>query len=265
MRRTSVENFKGGVGKTSTTTNLAMYLASQGRRVLVVDGDRQGNATTVLLRTKQRPAITLTHVLREEKVLTDAIYEATAAPDLLGQRERLYIVPADSNLDKAVTHLKDTPAANETLRDQLDGLRGEIDIVLFDHPGAYTQVMYALLLASDDMLVPCELEPFSVDGIEDMVVKLKSELRKHMIRNAGIIPYNTDYRKDMTTSYLNDLKANFGDLVLNEIHTDTTVSNAQDDNLTVFEYDQLHHKKSNAARDFKVLGDVYLRQMETKA
>jgi chromosome partitioning protein len=265
MRRTSIENFKGGVGKTSTTTNLAIYLAGQGRRVLVVDGDRQGNATTVLLRTKQRPAITLTHVLREEKGLTDAIYEATPAPEAPGQRERLYIVPADSNLDKAVTHLKDTPAANETLRDQLDALSDEIDIVLFDHPGAYTQVMYALLLASDDMLIPCELEPFSVDGIEDMVVKLKSELRKHMIGNAGIIPYNTDYRKDMTTSYLNDLKTNFGDLVLSEIHTDATVSNAQDDSLTVFEYDQLHHKRSNAARDFKILGDIYLRQMETKA
>lgn len=265
MRRTSIENFKGGVGKTSTTTNLAVYLASAGKRVLVVDGDRQGNATTVLLRSKQRPAITLTHVLREEKALTDAIYEATAAPDLPGQRERLYIVPADSNLDKAVTHLKDTPAANETLCDQLDTLKDDIDIVLFDHPGAYTQVMYALLLASDDMLIPCELEPFSVDGIEDMVTKLKIELRKHMVRNAGIIPYNTDYRKDMTAAYMGDLRASFGDLVLSEIHTDATVSNAQDDNLTVFEYDQLHRRKSNAARDFRVLGDLYLRQMETTA
>jgi chromosome partitioning protein len=108
-RRTSIENCKGGVGKTSTATNLAIYLASQGRRVLVVDGDRQGNATTVLLRTKQRPAITLTHVLREEKELTDAIYEAAPVAELPGLRERVYIVPADSNLDKAVTHLKDTP------------------------------------------------------------------------------------------------------------------------------------------------------------
>jgi len=265
MRRTSIENFKGGVGKTSTATNLAVYLAGRGKRVLVVDGDRQGNATTVLLRSKQRPAITLTHVLREDKALTDAIYEATPAPELPGLRERLYIVPADSNLDKAVTHLKDTPAANETLRDQLDALRDEIDIVLFDHPGAYTQVMYALLLASDDMLIPCELEPFSVDGIEDMVVKLKSELRKHMIRNAGIIPYNTDYRKDMTAAYMSDLQGSFGDLVLSEIHTDATVSNAQDDHLTVFEYDQLHRRKSNAARDFGKLGDVYLKQMEVIA
>jgi chromosome partitioning protein len=264
MRRTSIENFKGGVGKTSATTNLAIYLAGQGKRVLVVDGDRQGNATTVLLRTKQRPAITLTHVLKEEKPLTDAIYEATHTPGLPGLRDRLYIVPADSNLDKAVTHLKDTPAANEGLRDQLDALQDEIDIVLFDHPGAYTQVMYALLLASDDMLIPCELEPFSVDGIEDMVVKLKSELRKHMIRNAGIIPYNTDYRKEMTDAYKTDLQANFGDLVLTEIHTDATVSNGQDDHLTVFEYDLLHHRKSNAARDFRALGDVYLRQMEAK-
>lgn len=265
MRKTSIENFKGGVGKTSVATNLAVYLASQGKRVLVIDGDRQGNATSVLLRTKKRPDITLTHVLREEKELTEAIYEAVPVAELPSSRERLYVVPADTNLDKAVSHLKDTPAAIEALQDQLEALNDEIDIVLFDHAGAYTQVMYALLLASDDMLIPCELEPFSVDGIEDMVGKLKFELRKHMVRNAGIIPYNTDYRKDMTAAYLSDIQNTFGDLVLSEIRTDATVSNAQDDNLTVFEYDQLHRRKSNAARDFKRLGDVYLRQMEVNA
>jgi len=263
MRRTSTLNFKGGVGKTSMTINVGHYLASQGKRVLVIDGDRQGNATTVLLRTKKRPAITLTHVLKEEKILTDAIYEAANVPDVPQfTRENLYIVPSDFSLDKAVIHLKETPASNEALRDQLDDLEGQIDIVLFDHAGAYTQVMYALLLASRDMLIPCELEPFSVDGIEDIITKLKGELRRHIIKNAGIIPYNTDYRRDMTASYLQELRENFGDLVLPEVRTDSTVSNAQDDNLTVFEYDQRRKRKSQAAQDYKQLGDYLIAQGE---
>jgi chromosome partitioning protein len=263
MRRTSILNFKGGVGKTSLTTNVGHYLASQGKRVLIIDGDRQGNASTVLLRTKERPALTLTHVLKEEIPLRDAIYEAASVPDVPQYtRENLYIVPSDFSLDKAVTYLKETPAANEALREQLDELEGQIDIVLFDHAGAYTQVMYALLLASHDMLIPCELEPFSVDGIADIIKKLKGELRRHSINNAGIIPYNTDYRRDMTSSYLEELRTTFGDLVLPEIHTDSTVSNAQDDNLTVFEYDQRKKRKSQAAQDYKRLGDYLITEGE---
>jgi cellulose biosynthesis protein BcsQ len=107
------------------------------------------------------------------------------------------------------------------------------------------------------------LEPFSVDGIQDILTKLKGELRKHVIKNSGLVPYNTDYRRDMTTSYLQELRENFGDLILPEIRTDSTVSNAQDDNLTVFEYDQRRKRKSQAAQDYKRLGDYLLAQENT--
>ncbi len=237
MRKISVLNFKGGTGKSSLCENLSHALALQGKRILVIDGDRQGNASSTLLARRVTP--TLTQVLMEDATLQEAIYEA---------RENLFIVPSDTDLDKASSYLNATPGAFDVLKDAIAEL-SDYDFILFDHAGAYTHVMQALLLASAEMLIPCELEPYATTGLFSMFEKLKKALRKHIIKNTGIIPYAVDMRYAMSRIYLAQLKDAFGDLMTAPIRTDSTVPRAQSLHQTVFEYDD----KSHAAEDFRTL------------
>ena len=181
MRVISILNFKGGTGKSSLAENLSYALSQLGHRVLVIDADRQGNASSTLLAKRATP--TLTQVIQEEIPLAQAMFQA---------RENLFVVPSDSDLDKASSYLNTTPEAFSTLKDALQELES-LDYIFIDHAGAYTPVMQAALLASSEMLVPCELEPYATQGLFSMFDKLKRTLRKHVIRNAGIIPYKALY------------------------------------------------------------------------
>ncbi|MFL5591012.1 MAG: ParA family protein [Ktedonobacteraceae bacterium] len=239
MRIISILNFKGGTGKSSLAENLSHALALHGQRVLVIDADRQGNASTTLL--AKRSPHTLTQVIKEEIPLEQAIFQA---------RENLYVVPSDSDLDKASTYLSTTPESYDTLKDAIQALTN-FDCVFIDHAGAYTPVMQAALFASGEMLVPCELEPYATQGLFSMFDKLKRTLRKHVIHNAGIIPYNVDLRYTMARRYLQEMRETFGDLITAPIRTDSTVPRAQSVRQTVFEYDP----KSRVAEDFRTLAE----------
>jgi chromosome partitioning protein len=108
------------------------------------------------------------------------------------------------------------------------------------------------------MLVPCEMEPYATQGLFNMFDKLKQVLRKHVIRNAGIIPYSVDLRYSMTRQYMNELRETFGELVTAPIRTDATVPRAQSVKQTVFEYDP----KSKAADDFMTLAEDIIAETQ---
>ena len=114
MKRISILNFKGGVGKTSISTNSAHKLAMMGYKVLLIDCDIQANASN-LIPQKDRKPTTLTHVLKGEATFEDTIQKA---------RENLYLIAADSNLDKAANHIvRDgtTPRGRERTRTRNSG------------------------------------------------------------------------------------------------------------------------------------------------
>lgn len=239
MRVISILNFKGGTGKSSLAENLSHALALSGARVLVIDADRQGNASTTLLKGQASP--TLTNVLKNEATLQQAIRQA---------RDNLYVVPSDTNLDEASSYILLHRKAYSTLRIALEQLP-TFAYVFFDHAGAYTPVMEAALLASDEMLIPCELESYAVQGLFSMFAKLQDTLSDHTLRNSGIIPYNIDLRYTMARQYLKELRQEFHDLVTAPIRTDATVPRAQSVQQTVFEYDP----RSKVAEDFRTLAE----------
>lgn len=241
-------NFKGGTGKTTLVENLSDALRRKGKRVLVIDGDRQTNSSTTLLKGHHTP--TLTDVLTSRVALQDAMIEAK--PDL-------FVVPAGGDLDEAATHIITHRPAYYIVRRALEKLSG-FDFVLIDHAGAYTPVMEALLLASDAMLIPCELEPYAVGGLFSMFEKLENTLTDHSLKNGGIIPYNVDLRYGMTRQYLNELREEFGDLVTASVRTDALVKNAQSVQMTIFEYEEEYNEKSRAADDFRTLADDFIEE-----
>jgi chromosome partitioning protein len=252
MRRTSIVNFKGGTGKTSVTTNLGHALARSGKTVLVIDGDRQSNLTTTLL--GKRVKLSLSDVITGRVELTDAIYEA---------RPNLYVISSSTDLDHVSTYLKDHHRSYYIVRDALLQLEEKLDVVLFDQAGMYSPIMDTLLTASNEMLIPCELEPYAVQGLFDMFDKLERELGQKL-RNVGIIPYNTDMTKKMTGAYMQEMLQTFGNLVTDPVRTDAAVSYAQSVKMTIFEYAEKYRVKSRAAEDFTMLAHYYLELTEER-
>ncbi len=244
MRKISVLNFKGGVGKTSLATNLSYALAMRGARVLLVDCDLQANASSILPE-KREP--TLTQVLKGEAAFSAAIQPA---------RERLDVVPSDKNLNEAANHILAVGMGGyNTLRRAVKNLAG-YDFVFFDHSPSYSPVTETGLLASDEMLIPCELAPFAVQGLINMIDKLSETLSglDHELSMIGIVPFKLDKRYAITERYHTSLQKRFGERVIHPVRTDSTISRAQSLGQTVFEYDS----KSNAAEDFTVLAELLL-------
>jgi len=244
-RRISILNFKGGTGKSSLAENLSYALALRGRRVLVVDCDRQHNSSTTLLAASSPEPPTLTQVLKREAEITKAIRQA---------RQRLDVLPSDTDLDTASSYLLIHHQTFKALGKATRQL--EYDYILYDHAGAYTPVMEAVLLASDEMLIPCELEAYAVQGLFDMFGKLRETLEDHEIKNSGIIPYAVDMRFSITGQYLEELREEFGELVLPSIRTDGGITLAQSHQQTIFEYEAEQKIRSRAADDFRELAHI---------
>jgi chromosome partitioning protein len=237
MRKISMLNFKGGVGKSTITTNLGHALALSGRRVLIVDCDLQANASS-LLAANAPP--TLTQVLKGEAKLPAAIRTA---------RERLDVLPSDHELNTAAAYIASQGRrAYYVLRNAMRELAG-YEVVLYDLSPSYNQVTEAVLLASDELLIPCELAPFSIDGLVQMLTKLEQDMVDHELPIAGIIPSKIDLRYAMSARYLDSFKRNFGERVTPGIRTDADILKAQVHKQTIFEY----NPASKAARDFKAL------------
>lgn len=246
MRRISFLNFKGGVTKTTTATNLAYALSQDGANVVLIDCDRQCNATSMLPPEVQVEA-TLLEVLRGQTSLIRAMYEA---------RPGLYIVPAHNDLHLASKYLtvEGNPRVFKALQRSVISLEG-VDYVFFDHQPSVTPITEAALLASDEIIIPVVMESYSVMGLVDMIQKLTEEILpnwEHEVRITGIVPCDLDYRKSMTTKYIESLKKQFGALVLPGIRTDAQVSKSQSLGKSVLEYDP----QAKAAEDYRALARI---------
>ena len=246
MKRISILNFKGGGGKTAISTNSAHKLALLGHKVLLIDCDIQANASN-LIPQKDRMPKTLTHVLRGEATFEETIQKA---------RENLYLIAADSNLDKAANHIVISGIKGyKLLRNATKNLSG-FDFVIFDHSPFYTAISESALWASDEMIIPTVLEPFSVEGILKTIAKLSETLGEleHEVNITGIVPTKVDKRFSMSDSYYNSLLETFKERVIQSIRTDETIKKAQSVGQTVFEYD----KSSKAAEDFAKLTAIMI-------
>ena len=243
MRCISIINFKGGVGKSSLAMNLGHLLALRGYQVLLIDCDLQANSSS-LLATFEPP--TLTHLLQGQASLKTVVRSA---------RKGLYVLPSDRDLNIAAAYIHARRSAYYTLRNAVRQVRG-CDFVLFDHAPGYTPVTEAALLASQEILIPCELEPFAVQGLFHMFHKLDQTMSDHRLMTTGIVPWNVDRRYLMTLKYLGDLKKAFGHLITPLVRSDATIPRAQSVAQTIFEY----NPKSRAAGDLTDLATYLTSQ-----
>ena len=211
----SIANQKGGVGKTTTTINLATALAMAEQRILVVDMDPQGNLTSGLgLKGQATDAGTIYQALTSAEPIDDPSIFA-----LETKIKDLYLIPADRNLTGAEVELVMLPNRERRLRDLLDRVRDRFDFILIDTPPSLGLLTLNALVAADAVLIPLNCEYFALEGLADLVATLR-RVRSALnpsLDIAGVLMTMYDERTNLGQQVSRDIREFFKDRVFDTV------------------------------------------------
>ena len=206
-----VANQKGGVGKTTTTVNLAAGLALTGQRVLMVDLDPQGNATMGSGIDKRALALSVYDVLLESAGVAEArVRSEKGGYDLLG---------ANRELAGAEIELVPLERREQRLRAALQAVAGDYDFVLIDCPPSLSLLTLNGLCSAHGVIVPMQCEYFALEGLSDLVNTIK-QVHANLNRDLqviGILRVMFDPRITLQSQVSEQLKAHFGDKVFDTV------------------------------------------------
>jgi len=203
MRVLAITNQKGGVGKTTTAVNLAASLAAEGRRVLLIDLDPQGNATTGAGITKKEALPTVYQLL---------LGMAKLAEVCLGTDFGFDILPANRELAGAEVELIAVDEREYRLRNALAAGHASYDFVLIDCPPALNMLTVNGLVAADAVLIPMQCEYYALEGLSDLVETLR-KVRTHLnhrLEIEGLLRTMYNPQSTLTQQVSAELESHFG-------------------------------------------------------
>lgn len=207
----SISNQKGGVGKTTTTVNLAAFLASKGKRVLIIDIDPQGNAGFGIGLNAEEINTTIYEVLVGEVPIEQAIFNTDI--------ENLFIIPSNIHLSGAQVELLDKDGKEFILRKSLKRIRDEYHYILIDCPPSLGILTLNSLTAADSVLIPLQCEYYALEGLSQLlkIIAMVQEGLNKNLRIEGVVLTMYDSRTNLANQVVNDVREYFKDKVFDAI------------------------------------------------
>ncbi|MBZ6527908.1 ParA family protein [Aerococcaceae bacterium DSM 111021] len=228
----AVGNQKGGVGKTTTTVNLGAALATLGKKVLIIDSDSQGNATSGLGVERSALDASLYEVLIDQVPIKDVIVETS--------QENLSIVPSNIQLAAAELELVNIENRESRMKEAVASIRLNYDYILIDCPPSLGQLSINAFTASDTILIPVQAEYYALEGLTQLLntIRLVQKTYNRNFRIEGVLITMLDARTNLGFEVMEEVRKYFHEKVYKTvIPRNIRLSEAPSYGQSVIEYD----------------------------
>ena len=243
-RTIAIANQTGGVGKTTTAINLSSCLAEAGQRVLTIDFDPQGNATSGLGLEKGQIEDTV-----YEMMLGDCSFEDCLQREV---QEDLDVLPSDSNLSGAEIELLDVENKEFVLKSHLDQVKNDYDFIIIDCPPSLSLLTLNALVAADTVLVPIQCEYYALEGLSQVLRTINIVKRKMnpSLEMEGVVFTMYDARTNLSLEVVENVKNNLNEKIYKTIiPRNVRLAEAPSHGMPINIYDS----KSTGAESYRLL------------